>query len=77
MGYQMTEQNFVLMHKEVAYQIISKPTIHTTINMLKLNRVVKVHRQQMEQHNDEPAAQPQLQPTSSDQQVVKAKKSRN
>ena len=53
MKYEMDEMNFVLMHKEVVLQVSPKSNTHTSINMMKFNKVVTRHRAQIndqEQH---------------------------
>ena len=53
MRYEMDEMNFVLMHKEVVFQVSSKSNTCTSINMMKLNKVVSRHQAQIddqEQH---------------------------
>ena len=64
MGYEMDEKNFVLMHKEATYQVLAKPSINASINMLKLNRVVKNRKYPLEEdaHQGE---EPDIEPMSS------------
>ena len=44
MGYEVDEMNFVLMHKEVVFQVESKSNMPTALNMLKINQIVMKHK---------------------------------
>ena len=55
MNYEFNEMNFVLMHKEVVFQVAAKSNLSTALNMMKINKVVmKQKAQSDEQYNVQP-----------------------
>ena len=75
MNYEMTERNFLLMHKEAAYQVLAKPTINSSLNTMKLNKVVK--KRPVVNVEDEFTPEPEpCTPDTSDRTEIQTKKKR-
>ena len=52
MNYEFKEMNFILMHKEVVFQVVSRSNLPTAMNMLKVNRVVMKQKAQSDEDHD-------------------------
>ena len=52
MNYECNEMNFVMMHKEVVFQITLKCNLPTALNMMKISRVVMKQKAQSDDYCD-------------------------
>ena len=73
-GYEMNEKNFVLMHKEVVYQVQSKCNMPTVINMLKINQLLIKKRKISFNDEEYDPINPDPQDSTSAKDISKCKK---